>query len=216
MAPPIKRRKLRVAPVEEILFDNESRHDYLTGFHKRKVQRAKHAQEAAEKKAKDERREHRRKIREERQAELQIVLDESRRRIEELQNSPNPDDMRNSNAEEDEEWGGFPEPPVIDYEAEYIDENKYTTVTVEDMDPSKEGLYKAAGNDDSDEENGHPRPTSAETKSIKKGKSTKDDRSQSKKKKKKKFRYESPMERRAARIKEKKGNRKQAKARRET
>ncbi|KAI1946126.1 hypothetical protein LOZ57_003878 [Ophidiomyces ophidiicola] len=215
MAPPIKRRKLTVAPVEEILFDNESRHDYLTGFHKRKVQRAKHAQEAAEKKAKDERREHRRKIREERQAELQIVLDESRKRMEELQNSSNPDDMGNSNAE-DEEWEGFPEPPVIDYEAEYIDENKYTTVTVEDMDPSKEGLYKAAGNNDSDEENGHPRPTSAETKSIKKGKSTKDDRSQSKKKKKKKFRYESPMERKAARIKERMGNRKQAKARRET
>lgn len=62
MAPPLKRRKLAGPPVEEILFDNDARQDYLTGFHKRKLQRVKHAQEIAEKKAKEERREMRRKV----------------------------------------------------------------------------------------------------------------------------------------------------------
>ncbi len=41
--------------MEEITFDPAARHEFLTGFHKRKLQRAKHAQEAAEKRARAER-----------------------------------------------------------------------------------------------------------------------------------------------------------------
>lgn len=52
--PPPKRRRTTSA-VEEINFDFEARADYLTGFHKRKVQRAKQAQLEAVKKAKEER-----------------------------------------------------------------------------------------------------------------------------------------------------------------
>lgn len=52
--PPAKRRKTKSA-IEEISFDFDARADYLTGFHKRKVQRAKQAQEEAAKKAKEER-----------------------------------------------------------------------------------------------------------------------------------------------------------------
>jgi len=48
MAPPMKKRK--VAQVEEIAFDFAAREEYLSGFHKRKLQRAKHAQEEAIKK----------------------------------------------------------------------------------------------------------------------------------------------------------------------
>lgn len=62
MAPQAKRRKV-AAPVEEIVFNPNDRHQFLTGFHKRKLQRAKHAQEVAEKKAKEDRREQRRKVR---------------------------------------------------------------------------------------------------------------------------------------------------------
>jgi ribosomal RNA-processing protein 17 len=54
MAPPSKRRKTAPAPAE-IEFDDSARADYLSGFHKRKVARAKHAQEVAKKKAKEER-----------------------------------------------------------------------------------------------------------------------------------------------------------------
>lgn len=61
MAPQLKRRKLENA-VEEISFDPDARHEYLTGFHKRKVQRIKLAQEHAEKRAREEKREERRKV----------------------------------------------------------------------------------------------------------------------------------------------------------
>lgn len=54
LPPPTKRRKTSHA-IEEINFDFDARADYLTGFHKRKVQRAKRAQEEAAKKAKKER-----------------------------------------------------------------------------------------------------------------------------------------------------------------
>jgi ribosomal RNA-processing protein 17 len=63
MQPPAKRRRTETAVVEEIKFDTAARQEYLTGFHRRKLQRAKHAQEAAEKKARLERIEERRKVR---------------------------------------------------------------------------------------------------------------------------------------------------------
>ena len=49
-----KRRKLDVKAVEEVTFDTDARQEYLTGFHKRKLERAKHAREIAEKKARAE------------------------------------------------------------------------------------------------------------------------------------------------------------------
>ena len=54
MAPAAKRRKLEASVVEEVVWDPTARHDYLTGFHKRKLQRAKHAQEAAERRARQD------------------------------------------------------------------------------------------------------------------------------------------------------------------
>lgn len=62
MPPSSKKRKLESAPIEEITFDPEARLDYLTGFHKRKLQRVKHAKEIAEKRAREDRIEHRRKV----------------------------------------------------------------------------------------------------------------------------------------------------------
>ena len=67
MAPPDKRRKIgmrlgRTAAVEEVTFDNSARQEYLTGFHKRKVQRAKHGAEAAGRRAKEEKREARKTV----------------------------------------------------------------------------------------------------------------------------------------------------------
>jgi Nucleolar protein 12 (25kDa) len=62
MAPAPKRRKTDSTRIEEVTFDLADRQDYLTGFHKRKLQRTKHAKEIAEKKARAERIEHRRKV----------------------------------------------------------------------------------------------------------------------------------------------------------
>lgn len=53
LAPVRKRRKGEPA-IEEITFDINAREDYLTGFHKRKLQRAKHAKEEALKKERQE------------------------------------------------------------------------------------------------------------------------------------------------------------------
>jgi ribosomal RNA-processing protein 17 len=63
MGPPQKRRKVAQPKVEEINFNTEDRQEWLTGFHKRKLQRAKHAQEAAEKLYKEQKRADRKKVR---------------------------------------------------------------------------------------------------------------------------------------------------------
>ena len=48
--------------MDELTFDFDARQDYLTGFHKRKVQRIKHAQEEAAKKEKEEKVVNRREV----------------------------------------------------------------------------------------------------------------------------------------------------------
>lgn len=62
MAPPNKKRKTE-SKVEEVTFDLNARQDYLTGFHKRKLQRAKYAQEKAAERARLDRIEARKKVR---------------------------------------------------------------------------------------------------------------------------------------------------------
>lgn len=52
-APPRKKRKVASA-IEEIAFDTSAREDYLTGFHKRKLQRIKRSKEEAAKKEREE------------------------------------------------------------------------------------------------------------------------------------------------------------------
>lgn len=52
LPPPSKKRKYGV---EEVSFDFDARQEYLTGFHKRKQQRIKLAQEEAAKRAREER-----------------------------------------------------------------------------------------------------------------------------------------------------------------
>lgn len=58
---PSKKRKNAHA-IEEISYDPEARSDYLTGFHKRKVQRQKIAQEQAAKQARQEKVDARREV----------------------------------------------------------------------------------------------------------------------------------------------------------
>ena len=51
---------------------------------------------------------------------------------------------------EDGAWNGIEDAPVepIDHEAEYIDEDKYTTVTVEEVDISRDGISKKGETDE--------------------------------------------------------------------
>jgi len=112
---------------------------------------------------------------------------------------------------EHDTWDGIQdETPVepIDHEAEYIDEDRFTTVIVEAVDVTKEGLHKIV----EDEE---------ETRSQDDGKvafestaKTNTKKNWPKKVKKQKFRYESKAERKVTRGKQKAGNKSKADARR--
>ena len=53
VAPPKKKRKVD-SKIEEITFNPKDRQDYLSGFHKRKVQRQKQAQAEAVKREREE------------------------------------------------------------------------------------------------------------------------------------------------------------------
>jgi ribosomal RNA-processing protein 17 len=112
--------------------------------------------------------------------------------------------------EEDDEWGGIEggEPVVdpVDHEEEYIDEDRYTTVTVEVVDVSKEGLVKVADEDSEDE------ALEMDTKPAENEVSGK--KVWPKKPRKQKFRYESKAERKFTRGKQKAGNKARADARR--
>lgn len=52
--PPPKKKRKSASAIEEISFDFSAREEYLTGFHKRKLQRIKHAKEEAAKKDRED------------------------------------------------------------------------------------------------------------------------------------------------------------------
>lgn len=117
------------------------------------------------------------------------------------------------------QWDGIAEDPMIDHEDEYIDEDRYTTVTVEAVDVTRDGLQKAINDDEESEEvneqeaDGKPaKPQRQRLYQNGKRVWTKEPPN-GPKKRKKKFHYESKAERKMTRYKEKAGNRKEAKAR---
>lgn len=219
MRPPKKRRRLSPVATEEITFDNAARHEYLTGFHKRKVQRTNAAKEAAERRAKEEKKEERSRLRQERQAELDRHVKEVNAYFErEPSGSEIGGEGDEANpSESDDEAAEAIEP--LDHEAEYIDEDKYTSVTVEEMDVTREGLRKAQDDDEGNEpdHNDGPQTTQMAKGNPAKRTWTKDkpkDGISKPKKKRKKFRYEGKAERKVNRDKEKSKNRQQARLRR--
>lgn len=117
-----------------------------------------------------------------------------------------------SDASDVEAFEGFDETPQIEEinrEDEYIDEDKYTTVTIESVGISKEGFEKAGGNEEGDKENGEgERGAFADKKRVWTKEKPKSDRP--KKKKKVKFRYESKAERKVTRMKQGAKNRAEA------
>ena len=112
--------------------------------------------------------------------------------------------------EDDGEWRGIEDDPVevevVDHEEEYIDEDKYTTVTVEAVGVSKEGLKKVVAEDDESEKE-YAKPFEKDEKGKKVW---------PKKVRKKKFTYESRAERKFTKAKQKAGNKSRADARRGT
>ncbi|ESZ94596.1 hypothetical protein SBOR_5007 [Sclerotinia borealis F-4128] len=193
--------------IEEINFDLSAREDYLTGFHKRKVQRSKQAQVEGDKKAREEKIVMRKQLREERTTELNEHVKAVNALLEDVE--------ERFDGGDGDEWGGIEdeveeekvEEDVVDHEEEYIDEDKYTTVTVEGIEISKEGITKTADADDSDDgiEEAHGKVTKEEETGKKVW---------PKKVKKKKFTYETKAERKLTRQKQKSSGKKAAEARR--
>jgi len=235
MPPASKRRKLKqTGGVQEITFDFAAREEYLTGFHKRKQLRIQHAQDLAAKKEKDERDRQRRELRKLRRDEVEAKV----KAIEEYSKRNGYDNNAGGTEEEDEDEDGFrgfedvPEPEQIDRMDEYIDEDRYAEVTIEDVDVSRDGLVKALrsndlnskpieaeGDEDRDDDNtGEKKKPTTNKESIngskKKTWAKEKPHSAKAKKKRKKFRYENREERAFTRIKERSKNKAQAKARR--
>jgi ribosomal RNA-processing protein 17 len=99
---------------------------------------------------------------------------------------------------ENEEWDGIVEPaaPVpsamdINEEEEFVDEDKYTTVTIESVGISKHGFEKRGGNEETEEEKKEKKVWTKER-----------PKSSKPKKKKIKFRYETKTERKVERVKQ--------------
>lgn len=147
-----------------------------------------------------------RQMREQRKADLQTHLKEFNAEL----RKQNPDLPMESDSDDDDAeeatFEGFGAVDDIDgQEDEYVDEDKYTTVTVEAM----------GGSDDEADKDAHA-PKSEEDKTAfakpKKPAMTKEGKL---KQKKRNFRYETKAERKTTRDKQKKRNNKEAAARRE-
>ncbi|KAI0446592.1 nucleolar protein 12-domain-containing protein [Xylaria telfairii] len=205
LAPPSKKRKRQHA-IEEIKFDDEARVEYLTGFHKRKLQRAKYAQDQAAEQARQEKVQTRRQIREDRKREIEEHVQSVNNALKQAAQAGYIEDEDSGSSDDDtaEEWGGFQDKPsqpdVIDHEEEYIDEDRFTTVTVESVNVSKDGLTSSRPDEESETEE-------EEEDANKKAQEAQPEKNHSKErhstKKKQKFRYETKLERQITNIKQK-------------
>ncbi|KAL6716204.1 hypothetical protein ACLMJK_005770 [Lecanora helva] len=218
LLPPTKKRKFNPA-IEEITFDPSAREDYLTGFHKRKLQRIKHAQGEATKREREEKIAARKSLRESRKADLDKHVQAVNSMLRE-QNNVVLDASEEDTTNPAESWEGIAE-ETVDYEDEYVDEDRFTTVTVEAVDVSKDGLHKAKQEEEEESDRtSMDRPPEGSREALSKQKA--EDRSVKReekeplkkpKKKKKKFHYEGKAERKITRLKEKSRNRAKSKAR---
>lgn len=141
--------------VDEVVFDKDSRQEYLTGFHKRKLQRKKQAQEFHQEQERLARIEERRKTREERKKDFDERLEkfnESMKEInqyvdgegEDVDDEGDEDDKdldekdSNSNSNDsDDEWNGFDESQkgILHHKHIYQPQpDEETVVTVESVD----------------------------------------------------------------------------------
>ncbi|KAI0201315.1 nucleolar protein 12-domain-containing protein [Astrocystis sublimbata] len=207
---PSKKRKRNHA-IEEIKFDNDARVEYLSGFHKRKVQRIKHAQEQAAKQAREDRIASRKQIRDDRKREVEEHVQNVHTALKQAAEAGYIDVEGEGNGGSDDdsakEWGGIQDEPV-DHEEEYIDEDRYTTVTVESVSVSKDGLTSSRPDDEDSEEGPDVADGDGDKKHDEVQAETRHGKDRHATKKKKKFRYETKLERQITNIKQKAKNNK--------
>ncbi|KAL8832460.1 MAG: hypothetical protein Q9170_004871 [Blastenia crenularia] len=220
---PIKKRRKGEPLVEEITFDFSAREEYLTGFHKRKLQRVKHAKEEALKKEREEKVASRKALRESRRIDRENNVEAINAAVRDAEGHNGSDE---SGDDSGEQWKGLAEPTNIDHEDDYLDEDRHTIVTVEAVDISRDGLRRLEESGSGSEDD-QKQPTHNSSKTTNRGplvnggaegngkRSKPFSSSESRPKKKKKFRYESKAERKVTRFKERMGGKAKAKARRE-
>lgn len=141
--------------------------------------------------------------RQERQREVEDHVQAINKMLSEAQ-AANSDDDQEIKAEDFEEWNGIEDEEaeaenggtsnIVDYEDEYVDEDKYTSVKVEAVSVSKDGFEKVYDSDheetgEEDVEKKTPKEDEASTAAAAKKVWPK--------KQKKKFRYEHKLERQA-------------------
>ncbi|KAJ4411083.1 hypothetical protein N0V91_001456 [Didymella pomorum] len=203
--PPNKKRKIKTVHEEKIDFNPAAREEWLTGFHKRKLERRKHAENENLKKEKEEKLRFRKELREQRKIDLEKHVSETNRLMR-LANGDIPDEP--SSEDDDEEdpltgeatFTGFDDP--INLEDEYIDEDKYTTVTVETVGINRTG-FSRPGEEAEELRKEREAREEAEKEAKKKRVWTKEKpKSDRPKKKKVKFRYETKAERKVERMKQ--------------
>lgn len=91
--------------VDEVVFDKDSRKEYLTGFHKRKLQRQKKAQEYIKEQERLARVEERRQLREERKKDLENQMKGFKETVERITKLGSDDEE--DEEEDDGNWSGF-------------------------------------------------------------------------------------------------------------
>jgi len=206
LLPPPNKKRRATSSVEEVAFDNDARQEYLTGFHKRKQQRIKHAQEQAAKRAREEKIEARKQMRAERRREVEEHVETVNKLLRES-GAAGDDIAQDSQEDESDEWDGIADKPaleVIGHEEEYIDEDRFTTVTVETVSVSRDGLAKPeiyVEKEEEDDEGGEGKSEDPEVTQPSSQNPSHD--TGPKRVKKKKFRYESKLERRLTERKQK-------------
>ncbi|KAL8713561.1 MAG: hypothetical protein Q9220_002423 [cf. Caloplaca sp. 1 TL-2023] len=216
---PVKKRRKGEPVLEEITFDFNDREDYLTGFHKRKLQRIKHAKEEALVKERQEKIADRKALREGRKTDLEKHVEAVNAAVRDAENAIGISEW-SDHGEREELWNGIEEPANVDHEDDYLDEDRHTIVTVEAVNVSRDGLQKTQ--DGAEEET--VASTQIDEREVSAGnpkqKEPKGRRAVTKRttseqpKRKKKFRYESKAERKMTRAKQKMGSSAKAKARR--
>jgi ribosomal RNA-processing protein 17 len=118
-----------------------------------------------------------------------------------------------------EPWAGIEDVEMVDHEEEYVDEDRFTTVTVEAVNVSRDGLCKVMpdeeGSDDSNNVGLDNTSTTEGAREVQRGKPrwTKE-KPHGVKKKKRKFKYETKEARKVTRRKQRLGKNTKAIARR--
>lgn len=127
-----KKRKAKKETVESVEFDDASRTEFLTGFHKRKVERKNRTKEKYALLAKEEKLRNRKELREQRQRLADKNVQEMAAMLRTSLGGPEPEGFESEEENEEDSTAEEKKGPVVQ---EFKTKSTLTTVTViEDLD----------------------------------------------------------------------------------